>query len=69
MHHDGFYAHLAASALNTQRNFTAIGNQDFFKHALPPRRNNLCGYRTLGDLAELRCQLADGHRVLRLELS
>src|SRR5665647_1615430 len=37
MHHDGFYAHLAAGALNTQRYFTAIGNQDFFKHLLPPR--------------------------------
>jgi hypothetical protein len=32
MNGNGANAHFAASAMDTKRNFAAIGNQDFFKH-------------------------------------
>src|SRR5450830_180735 len=32
VHDDGLDAHFAAGALDTQRDFTAVGNEDFFKH-------------------------------------
>jgi hypothetical protein len=32
MHDNGFDAHFAAGALDAQRYFTTIGNENFFKH-------------------------------------
>jgi hypothetical protein len=34
VHDHGFNAHLAAGALNTERDFTTVGDKDFFKHDL-----------------------------------
>jgi hypothetical protein len=34
MHDDRLDAHFAAGALDAQRNFTTIGDEDFFKHRI-----------------------------------
>jgi hypothetical protein len=34
IHHHRFHTQLFTRTLNSQRNFAAVGNQDFFKHAL-----------------------------------
>ncbi|MNS72903.1 hypothetical protein D3C72_1063270 [compost metagenome] len=46
-----FNAHFAAGALNTEGNFTTVGNQDFFKHG---RFAYVCESRRAGETTSVR---------------
>ena len=66
IHSDRLDAHFAAGALDTQGDFTAVCNQNLFKHLGSPRRNRPDGLRPLRVLASpLRCLTAAGLRGWR----
>ena len=49
---DGLDAEALGSRCHTAGDFAAVGNQDFFKHGLPPRQSRLCTLRVPCDVPQ-----------------
>jgi hypothetical protein len=54
VHNDGFDAHFAAGALDTQGDFAAIGDKNFFEHVMSLCVVISCVRRLLGAISDVR---------------